>query len=291
MTAPNQFAIYDWQVAQEGDDTPPLSPGLSMLLYVLMSQLLAISAEDLKWIVVNDTVMGGVSTSSVSMDDSVRFIGELSLEQNGGFTSMRAPLPRQAMEETRAIRLTLRGDGRTYDFTLRRRDVPMRAGSYRVSVPTQAEDLTVVELPLAEFRPTSFGRPVAGAPALDTNLSRIDEVGFLLADKQPGPFALELISLELLPGATPRAAGHRQVIEGLSEAVSIGVPLFNKGDAAGCQATYTQALIQIRLHPALTAGEQALVAQALADAESLSAADAAWVLRGAIDSVLASAPS
>ena len=290
MTAPNQFAIYDWQAAQEGDDLPPISPGFSMLLYILLSQLLAISAQDLKWGVVNDTVMGGVSTSSVSMDDSVRFIGELSLEQNGGFASMRAPLPRQAMAETRAVRLTLRGDGRAYDFTLRRRDVPMRAGSYRVSVPTQAEGLTVVELPLADFRPTSFGRPVAGAPALDANLSRIDEVGFLLADKQAGSFALELVSMELLLGATPRAAGHRQVIEGLSEAVSMGVPLFNQGDAAGCQAAYTQALLQLRVHPALTAGERALVTQALSEAESLSAADAAWVLRGAIDSVLASAP-
>ena len=68
------------------------------------------------------------------------------------------------------------------------------------------------------------------------------------------------------------------------------MPLFNQGDAAGCQAAYTQALGELRVHPALTAGEQALIDEALADAESLSAADAAWVLRGAIDSVLASAP-
>ena len=44
-----------------------------------------------RWQVVNDSVMGGISTSEVveKRAGAVSFRGELSLENNGGFTSAR----------------------------------------------------------------------------------------------------------------------------------------------------------------------------------------------------------
>ena len=49
----------------------------------------------LRWTSVNDVVMGGVSDSlmQVSEDGTGVFAGHLSLENNGGFASVRAPLP------------------------------------------------------------------------------------------------------------------------------------------------------------------------------------------------------
>lgn len=259
-----------------------------MLPLLLLAQALSMNPTALPWTAVNDTVMGGVSSSAVQVDDTVQFTGTLSLEQNGGFTSMRAPLPPGALQNARALRMTLRGDGRRYELTLRRSDVPLRAGSYRVYVDTQAEGETVVELPLADFRPTSFGRSVAGAPALDAAPDRVNVIGVLLADKQPGPFSLELLSLESVPGRSARGPGHGDLVVGLQGAVSAGVPRFNAGDTAGCAEIYTQALNQIRAHPALTPGERAVVEEALAAAADQSSTDAAWTLRGAIDTVLAS---
>ncbi len=260
-----------------------------MLPLLLLSQLLSMKVQALPWFVVNDTVMGGVSSSTVQVDDAVLFTGELSLEQNGGFASMRAPLPPGALDEALALRLTLRGDGRRYDLTLRRSDVPLRAGSYRVQVDTKAQEETVVEVPLADFRPTSFGRRVDGAPALDAAPQRVNTIGVLLADKQPGPFSLEILSLEVLPGRAPRGPGHGDLVVGLQRAVSAGVPRFNAGDAAGCAEIYTRALTELQGHPALTAGERGVLNEALKTASGQAPADAAWTLRGAIDTVLASA--
>ena len=96
--------------------------------------------------------------------EAVRFGGVLSLERNGGFASIRARTPPGFFHDAAALRLVLQGDGRTYDLTLRRADVPLRAGSYRVRVATE-KGPTEVTLPLHAFRPTSFGRPVPGAPA------------------------------------------------------------------------------------------------------------------------------
>ena len=254
---------------------------------MLFGWLLALPLTDLDWFVVNDTVMGGVSTSTVELGESVLFAGDLSLEQNGGFTSMRTPLPRGSMSSATALQLRLRGDGRTYDITLRRSDVPLRAGSYRTRVTTEPTGETTVVLPLSDFLPTSFGQPVGGAPSLDSDLTRIDTFGVLLADKQPGPFELELLELTVIGGAEPRADGHNDVLDALTSAVRLGVPLFNAGDTDGCRRVYTEALEPLRDAPALTPGERAIVGNALDTAARQNATQGAWTLRYAIDTVLA----
>ena len=53
------------------------------------------TAEDsvTDWYVQNDTVMGGVSSSELSWNDGdLLFSGNLSTDNNGGFTSMRGPV-------------------------------------------------------------------------------------------------------------------------------------------------------------------------------------------------------
>ena len=247
------------------------------------------SLSDLDWAVVNDTVMGGVSSSTVEVQETLRFEGELSLESNGGFASIRSAGSALSLEGAAALRLELRGDGRTYDLTLRRDDVPLRAGSYRVQVPTSGQ-IEVVEVPLSAFRPTSFGRPVAGAPALDAAPERVSSVGLLLADGRPGPFSVELRSLDVVGGATPRDASHAAAVAALRKAVTLGVAAFNAGDAGACRDLYASALQGVRASAGLTAGERSIVEEALAAARQQPPREAAWTLRHAIDTVLASAP-
>ena len=174
--------------------------------------------DGLEWRVVNDGVMGGVSTGQVTVEEEVvSFRGELSLDNNGGFVSIRTTPQDLELGGVRALRVTVQGDGRVWDLTLRRSDVPIRAGSYRVKVATAADPVTV-EVPLSAFRPTSFGRPVDGAPALDAASDRIDSVGFLLADKQPGSFRLDVLAIEPIDGSPPRALGHDEVKQALDKA-------------------------------------------------------------------------
>lgn len=257
-----------------------------MLSVVMAAPLLG----DLDWRVVNDTVMGGVSRSTVTMKPTMRFTGALSLEQNGGFVSVRTRPAALPLGDARALRVTLRGDGRVYDLTLRRADVPLRAGSYRVQIPTRAE-ATTVEVPLSDFRPTSFGRPVPGAPALDAGLDRVVSIGFLLADGRPGPFELEVLAIEAVPGAQPRGPGHAALAKAFSAAVAEGVPAFNAGEHQRCRVVYATALEAALAEPGpLTAGERSIIEQALADARAQGDTPAAWTLRHAIDSVMRSAP-
>ena len=72
------------------------------------------------WQVVNDDVMGGVSTSSFRLTNGVAvFQGEVSLENNGGFASVRSLPARHDLAGCDAFVIRVRGDGRRYKFTAR----------------------------------------------------------------------------------------------------------------------------------------------------------------------------
>lgn len=270
-----------------------------MLWMVMMavSSAAELIGAGLDWVCVNDTVMGGVSDSAVVADDTVVFSGNLSLEQNGGFTSVRTQPTTLGLEGATGFRLTLRGDGRTYDFTARRADVPIRGGSYRVAVETVADEEIEVEVALSAFQATAFGRPITGAPPLAQAPERIDSLGFLLADGQPGAFSLTILAIEPLidpeaavaTATVPSAVSRDAVQATLSRAISRGVPQFNAGEPAMCVAIYQTAIEGVLLlaEGTLTGDERAVLLQSLQGAAMQEPARAAWTLRNAMDVVLA----
>jgi len=156
------------------------------------------------WSVVNDGVMGGVSSSDIAAtsDGTGLFAGELSLENNGGFASVRATLNRRDLSGFAGLEVRLRGDGRSYQMRLRT-DNRFDGIAYRAEFTTRADEWTTVRIPFAQFEPTFRGRILTDVPPLDT--ARIAQVGFLLADKQPGAFALEIESVQtwVAPGDSP----------------------------------------------------------------------------------------
>ena len=143
------------------------------------------------WNVVNDGVMGGRSIGKLRKADNgaLNFFGRLSLENNGGFTSIRSGRIEIEMQPEDGFRVRLKGDGRTYIFNLYPKTQRM-AFSYRASLPTVAGEWTEVVVSLKDFTPTSFGRQVKNKGPLSPD--QISRIGFMLSDKQPGAFELEI---------------------------------------------------------------------------------------------------
>jgi len=143
------------------------------------------------WVGVNDDVMGGVSKGkvSVSKEGALRFEGAVSLDNNGGFASIRSrPDPRD-LSLFDGLLIRVRGDGQRYDCTLRT-DLNIMAGSYQCKFDTQKDKWQDIFLPFEKFLPTSFGQEMRGAPKL--NKAKIRSFGFMISDKQAGPFKLEV---------------------------------------------------------------------------------------------------
>jgi uncharacterized surface protein with fasciclin (FAS1) repeats len=144
------------------------------------------------WQTVLDGVMGGLSTGRIEPGDggTMRFSGELSLENNGGFSQVRTSIPEGLFAGARGLLLRVKGDGRTYQCDLRSSQLRLMAGAYQRTFETVAGEWTEIELPFGEFVANSFGRRVRNAPDLDP--ATIESAGITLADKKEGPFAIEV---------------------------------------------------------------------------------------------------
>ena len=144
-----------------------------------------------EWQTVNDGVMGGVSDGKfkITGTKTLEFYGTLSLENNGGFASVRSKAKKLGLEKGDVLVARVRGDGRDYSMNLYV-PRPLVAFSYRAAVKTKMDEWIEVKLPLDKFEATSFGRVVKDARPLDP--AEVNALGFLLGDKKAGPFKLEI---------------------------------------------------------------------------------------------------
>ncbi len=143
-----------------------------------------------EWQSVNDGVMGGRSDGrfKINEDKTMQFFGKLSLENNGGFASVRTRPSKLALKKGDTLVARVRGDGRKYNFNLYV-PRPLTAFSYRADFETKKDEWIEVEIPLDDFEATSFGRVVQNQPLDPTEVSGL---GILLGDKKAGPFRLEV---------------------------------------------------------------------------------------------------
>jgi monofunctional biosynthetic peptidoglycan transglycosylase len=148
-------------------------------------------SDSRRWPATNDGVMGGLSQgqSEITPDGTLRFFGNVSLENNGGFSSIRSLDEERDLSAYDGILIRVRGDGKRYALNLRT-DVRIRAGSYRVKFDTAADKWLELFLHFADFRATSFGVELTDAPPL--NPRKIRSFGLLISDKQAGPFTLDV---------------------------------------------------------------------------------------------------
>jgi hypothetical protein len=142
------------------------------------------------WQIVNDDVMGGGSTSQFQvLANSAVFSGRVSRENNGGFASVRSLSVKHDLGGLDAFVLRVHGDGRIYKFSVRTGagfDTPL----YQCAFTTKRGEWEETRLAFKDFVPTFRGRVLTDVPPL--NPAKVTSVGFLIADKQEGPFRLEI---------------------------------------------------------------------------------------------------
>ena len=148
-----------------------------------------------QWRTVLDGVMGGRSTGRISMENgNLLFQGATSLENNGGFSSMRAPVAKGAFDgDANAIRIRVKGDGRTWILGTRG-SRNMGGDAYWYRFDTKDGEWTEVTVPIAEMERHYFGRKLPGRLTPD-NVRGID---FYIYDKNAGPFRLEVDTIEAI---------------------------------------------------------------------------------------------
>lgn len=148
--------------------------------------------EDVQfWQIVNDGVMGGRSQSTMTSQASntALFKGAISLENNGGFASIRTvPLPYNLVGYS-GVLFRVKGDGKPYQFRLRTGN-RFDGIAYSYQFATKANEWINVTIPFSEFIPVFRGRVLRDvAPVTPKD---IQQLGVLVTNKKAGPFQLEI---------------------------------------------------------------------------------------------------
>ena len=88
---------------------------ISVISFSLNAQNIFDFGSDLNlknWYIVNDDVMGGVSSSTLTINNSGHgiFSGQISLDNNGGFASIRHDFKKTNVSKNNTINIVLKGD-------------------------------------------------------------------------------------------------------------------------------------------------------------------------------------
>jgi hypothetical protein len=145
------------------------------------------------WQVVDDVVMGGRSDGGFAINEAGNgiFQGKVSLENNGGFSSLRHSLNAKVGNNTK-VSITLKGDGKGYQFRIKSSNDDRH--SYISEFETTG-DWEEIEILLSSMYPAFRGRKLS-IPYF--NSDQISELAFLIGNKKPETFRLEISKIELI---------------------------------------------------------------------------------------------
>jgi Complex I intermediate-associated protein 30 (CIA30). len=146
------------------------------------------------WNVVDDVVMGGMSSSqfNINAEGFGVFKGNISLENNGGFSSVRYQFKKTEVTKYTKIRIRLKGDGKNYQFRVK--DNSSNYYSYIATFSTTNE-WQDVDITLKDMYPSFRGRRL-NTPNFSHDF--IEQIVFLIGNKKNENFKLIIDTIELI---------------------------------------------------------------------------------------------
>ena len=138
------------------------------------------------WIIVDDVVMGGRSLSTFKLNENGFgvFEGNISIENNGGFSSLRYRFLKKTIKAFTQVKIHLRGDGKKYQFRIKSNSADYY--SYIAPFLTSGEWQEIV-IPLEDMYPSFRGRRL-NQPNFSSDY--IEELNFLIGNKKSESFKL-----------------------------------------------------------------------------------------------------
>lgn len=151
------------------------------------------NADIRNWRTVDDVVMGGRSSGSFSLSPEGYgvFAGRVSLENNGGFSSVRYGFEKRQIKGYSKVIIRLKGDGKSYQFRIKE-----DTGTYYsyIAAFTTTGEWQDIEISLAEMYPSFRGRKL---DLPNFSHGTVEELTFLIGNKKPQEFKLMIDTIKL----------------------------------------------------------------------------------------------
>lgn len=140
------------------------------------------------WYIVDDVVMGGRSEGEMRLTDegNAIFEGRVSLENNGGFSSVRYRPDKMSAERYSSFMIRVKGDTKSYQFRVRSRLNEYQ--SYVYEFVTNG-DWQVIRIPFSVMYPSFRGmrQNMPNYPG-----EQLQECSFLISNRKNETFRLEI---------------------------------------------------------------------------------------------------
>ena len=145
------------------------------------------------WTIIDDVVMGGESNGkfSLSKNGHGKFSGKVSLENNGGFSSLHYKFNTLKTSSFSKFIIKIKGDGKDYQFRVK--DKQSNNHSYKYKFSTN-EKWQTIEIPFSKMSATYRGKSL-DLPNFEGQ--QIEEVSFLISNKKAENFKLLIDSISL----------------------------------------------------------------------------------------------
>ena len=148
-------------------------------------------AGDAGWYIINDGVMGGRSVGEGELkEESVLFKGVISLENNGGFASMRSPFGRVDLSKYEQLTIRYRATGEPCKIMLESSRQFWQPYFAQRLEPTESEWQTV-QFDLNTLNQYRLARPTGRTTTKDA-LKDIIRVGIMTDSKNASAFEIEV---------------------------------------------------------------------------------------------------
>ena len=146
------------------------------------------------WETLDDVVMGGRSQGNISLsrEGHGRFSGYVSLENNGGFSSVRYNPSDLKVKPRDQITIRLKGDGKRYQFRVKH---DKQAYASYITYFETTGDWEEISILLSDLYPTFRGKTLDQP---NFNHHAIQQLGFLIANKKAQDFELLIDKIILI---------------------------------------------------------------------------------------------
>ena len=143
-----------------------------------------------RWSIINDGVMGGLSQSKAILEgDAVLFVGNVSLKNNGGFVSLRSAMGNYDLSGFTHFEIRFKSDTNRKFELLIEQETPFYLPKFRTKFASKTKDWETITIPLKDLEVSRMGNTLLqGVDPKD--LTGVQRIGFILADKQEGSFQL-----------------------------------------------------------------------------------------------------
>ncbi|RBP51702.1 CIA30 family protein [Arenicella xantha] len=149
----------------------------------------------LDWRPVFDQVMGGESTGQLTVSaDHLQFSGLVSLQNNGGFASLRSPTADYDLSKFQMVTIRYRASGQSFALTLNQHAEYFKP-RFKAVLPHRDGEWHTDTIAFDEFMEVRLGERLAGR-LTEQALRHTIRVGLISNDKVAGQFELDVDYIE-----------------------------------------------------------------------------------------------